>query len=687
LAKRTKGVTKVSHIKKSLAELSLDELDIDNSYYPFIPKIKTKKFQISELDNRIEEARQERKLNVEKFKDFRFGDRKLAVDSSIGHPYHEEIVEFIDTFKEKCEEYNKLFMKLKLENKFTMDKIDMRRVKISELLGIEVDKFIPDYSDRIPSAVVKLQALNQLHNFLFSEDFVLTDEVGFITTHLQIEYLPLSQTRYFYIDDPQSLHKMISEINSHAQEIAVDLEHHNIESYLGITCLMQISTRFTDYIIDTLKLRSHLHELGVIFSNPNLVKVLHGADFDIEWLQKDFGIYVVNMFDTGQAARVLNLTSYSLANLLASVCSINADKKYQQADWRQRPLSPEMIKYAREDTHYLLYIYDYLRDKLIQRSLEKSLQPMYLYMQTVSKSTEITGKLYAKPAVKSQEYYQMKARNVSSLSPVQFSVMKLLFKFRDYAARKLDVSSHHVLNNKLMFQLVKLPNYDLNSVYITIAQHSLFRNFVNEFVNLVSMKLANRKDKAGNSSKNLESNYIEKMRAKLNESKRVVAAIGGHVTTMPVINFSNVEGVKINPIQCKGISRVFPGGQSEMAENYQKEYTEVTQRLENFNLVNFLKDKYEMPIQIKVNTVPKATTKPVKVASSLENKDEERYLKHKRQRDDYIDLTEVKPVKQRKSSNISDESDEIKTTSKKTGGANINKFLDNVKDFQKNIKK
>ena len=33
-----------------------------------------------------------------------------------------------------------------------------------------------------------------------------------------------------------------------------------------------------------------------------------------------------------------------------------------------RPLPDEMIKYAREDTHYLLYIYDRMKNELIRRS-------------------------------------------------------------------------------------------------------------------------------------------------------------------------------------------------------------------------------------------------------------------------------------------------------------------------------
>ena len=32
-----------------------------------------------------------------------------------------------------------------------------------------------------------------------------------------------------------------------------------------------------------------------------------------------------------------------------------------------RPLPEELIKYAREDTHYLLYVYDCMRNELIER--------------------------------------------------------------------------------------------------------------------------------------------------------------------------------------------------------------------------------------------------------------------------------------------------------------------------------
>ena len=54
----------------------------------------------------------------------------------------------------------------------------------------------------------------------------------------------------------------------------VDLEHHQFRSFQGFTCLMQISTRKEDFIIDTLELR-HLigPQLRSIFSNDAIQKV------------------------------------------------------------------------------------------------------------------------------------------------------------------------------------------------------------------------------------------------------------------------------------------------------------------------------------------------------------------------------------------------------------------------------
>ncbi|KAJ1621025.1 ribonuclease H-like domain-containing protein, partial [Pavlovales sp. CCMP2436] len=142
------------------------------------------------------------------------------------------------------------------------------------------------------------------------------------------------------------------------------------------SCLLQISTRQRDFLVDTLELRGALGALNEVLTDPSVTKVLHGADSDIIWLQRDLGLYLVGLFDTGQAARVLGLPSAGLAYVLRHFCGVHADKKLQLADWRQRPLTDDMAAYARADTHYLLYVHDRLKAELakadqtqVQRSL------------------------------------------------------------------------------------------------------------------------------------------------------------------------------------------------------------------------------------------------------------------------------------------------------------------------------
>ena len=59
-----------------------------------------------------------------------------------------------------------------------------------------------------------------------------------------------------------------------AKEIAIDLEHHEERSYIGIVSLMQISTREQDWVIDTLKpWRQELQVLNEVFTDPSILKV------------------------------------------------------------------------------------------------------------------------------------------------------------------------------------------------------------------------------------------------------------------------------------------------------------------------------------------------------------------------------------------------------------------------------
>ena len=151
-----------------------------------------------------------------------------------------------------------------------------------------------------------------------------------------IKYLPVETTSAIWVDTEEGVLEMLEELKT-ATEIAVDLEHHDARSFVGLVSLMQISTRDKDWIVDTLKPWRHkLEVLNEVFADPKIVKVFHGAYMDIVWLQRDLGLYVVGMFDTHYASRGLGYAGGSLAFLLKKFIDFDADKKYQLADWRIR---------------------------------------------------------------------------------------------------------------------------------------------------------------------------------------------------------------------------------------------------------------------------------------------------------------------------------------------------------------
>ncbi|XP_055388236.1 exosome component 10 isoform X2 [Condylostylus longicornis] len=255
-------------------------------------------------------------------------------------------------------------------------------------------------------------------------------------------------TEFVYVEQKEQLRTLL-ELKAE-KEIAIDLEHHSYRSYQGITCLMQISTNKKDYIIDTLTLRDDLQILNEVFTDPGVLKIFHGADSDIEWLQRDLGLYVVNMFDTYQAAKVLGLGGLSLKYLLLHYCNVIANKQFQLADWRIRPLPTELINYARQDTHYLIYIAHKLRNELLDHANGLNmLKAVYMSCR------DICRKKYVKPVTSEDSFLDMYKRSKRTFDNRQLYALKEIFIWRDNIARLEDESSGYVLPNHMLLQIAE----------------------------------------------------------------------------------------------------------------------------------------------------------------------------------------------------------------------------------------
>ncbi|KAL0050003.1 hypothetical protein WJX82_002589 [Trebouxia sp. C0006] len=196
------------------------------------------------------------------------------------------------------------------------------------------------------------------------------------------------------VSDLQALVQSLQSI----EMLAVDVEHHHLHSYLGFVCLLQLSTGKTDYLVDALALHDHMHLLRPIFADTSVLKVVHGGDNDVLWLQRDYHIYMVNVFDTEKACQALGRHQRSLAKLLDKYCQVTTDKSFQKSDWRVRPLSEAQQAYAQRDAHYLLYLAHVLYQELeAEDQLGSSQKGKSRVMQAWDKCQRVSLNLYHKP--------------------------------------------------------------------------------------------------------------------------------------------------------------------------------------------------------------------------------------------------------------------------------------------------
>lgn len=276
-------------------------------------------------------------------------------------------------------------------------------------------------------------------------------------------------TSYNWVNTEAQL-EHLARLLGEEKAFAVDTEQHSLRSFLGYTALMQISTQKEDFLIDTIALHDTMHILQSVFAIPSICKIFHGADNDVLWLQRDFHIYVVNMFDTAKACEILSKPQKSLAYLLELYCGVTTDKTMQREDWRLRPLTPEMIEYARADAHYLLYIANCLASELHAKACDtsdSSKDKINYFFEASRRSNMVCMQLYAKeiecpPGASTATSILSRNLQAHGLDYKNYGEVKdLVWKFctwRDLMARMHDESLRYVLSDQAIAALaVSVP--------------------------------------------------------------------------------------------------------------------------------------------------------------------------------------------------------------------------------------
>jgi len=225
--------------------------------------------------------------------------------------------------------------------------------------------------------------------------------------------------------------------------IGLDTEADSFHSYFTKVCLVQVSTRDRDWIVDPLAVES-LAPLEPVLASAATTCVLHGADYDLRILDRDHGLQIRGLFDTMVAARLLGYSSFGLSSLLERHFGLHVPKQHQRADWSRRPLTPAMLRYAATDTHFLPDLHDILTRELEEAGRISWAQEEFALLEEVRHQ----------PREENPEAY-LKLKGARALPLRGRVVLREVFRLRDRIAREQDRAPFRVLGNTALVELAR----------------------------------------------------------------------------------------------------------------------------------------------------------------------------------------------------------------------------------------
>ena len=234
----------------------------------------------------------------------------------------------------------------------------------------------------------------------------------------------------------------LSESLAGASALALDTESDSLHHHVEKVCLIQLATeRGEACLVDPLALHD-LSALAPIMADPGVAKVLHGADYDVTTLKRDFGFRFAGLFDTMIAARFLGRPQVGLQAVAQAELGVTLSKESQRDDWSRRPLTRTQEQYALADVSHLL---------LLQARLAGELRQLGR-LSWVEEESDAVAALEPARRGRDPEAYQ-KVKGARRLARRQLAVLREVHLWREELAEATDVPAFKLLSSEAILDI------------------------------------------------------------------------------------------------------------------------------------------------------------------------------------------------------------------------------------------
>jgi len=362
------------------------------------------------------------------------------------------------------------------------------------------------------------------------------------------------ETPLVMVEDAEALERMIRQLER-SSVIGIDTESDSSYAYQEKVCLIQISDADTDFIIDPLRVKD-LSSLGPILADPSVTKVLHGADYDIVCLKRDFGFVIRGVFDTLIAAQLLGMERIGLADLIDRFFGIELDKQYQRHNWALRPLLPEHLEYARGDTHWMPALRELV---LVHLRRVGRLRHMREECQLLEQR-EWGGRTQDPDA-----WLDMKG--IEKLDDSQKRVLRRLYQYREGEASRMNRPVYKVIPNEVLIEVAEASPSSMDDLdELFRNKHAMKRRHGSALIKAVNQGLDDdqpipkrqrtERPRRGIRSR-LNGRQADKVFADLKEWRTQVLAQRRDVTAFTVASNSVLKAIaSVRPISIEELGRI-----------------------------------------------------------------------------------------------------------------------------------
>lgn len=244
-----------------------------------------------------------------------------------------------------------------------------------------------------------------------------------------------------FVDRPDDLADAVSRV-SRSRAVAIDTEADSMHSFFEKVCLVQLATDGGDaFVLDPLSIRG-LPGLAEPLSDPGVVKIFHGADFDVVGLRRDFGFEFRSIFDTMIASTLLGDAKVSLRDLVERFFGVTLEKAYTRCDWGRRPLDERQLEYSYHDVAYLVQLMEIQKQRLAEADLTEEAQ------------IEFDRLAQREPAPREFDAHGwLKIQGAKDLPWLKAAALHELFAVRDQHARRMDRPVFKVIGSDSLLRI------------------------------------------------------------------------------------------------------------------------------------------------------------------------------------------------------------------------------------------